>query len=148
MAPLHPNLARIAARYDEILLEITSGRISVYQGRRKIETLCAKDDNGVEWSISAETGSWMYRAIDGKLIPADPPMWGMASATPRDFGSIQGGDPDVRINFIEVDESAQMGLRGSTRRLKIDTRSAAQIIVFATALLIGVVALAVLTLVL
>jgi hypothetical protein len=117
----------------------------VYEGRRKIETLCAKDDNGVDWSISAETGSWMYRAIDGKLIPADPPMWGMASATPRDFGSIQGGDPDVRINFIEVDESVQTGLAGSTRRLKIDTRSTTQRMIFAATLLIGVVVLVTLT---
>jgi hypothetical protein len=116
MTPLHPNLARIAARYDEIATDVTSGRISSVEGRRRIGTLVAKDDNGVEWSIDPESGNWRYRTLDGRFVPADPPMWGMASATPRDFGSQHPVDVDQRIEFHEVDESRRTGLAGATRR--------------------------------
>jgi hypothetical protein len=118
MTPLHPNLARIAARYDEIATEVISGRISAVEGRRRIEALVAKDDNGVEWSIDVETGTWQYRALDGRSVPADPPMWGMASATPRDFGSQGPVDVDRRVEFHEVDEDRRIGLAGATRRVQ------------------------------
>ena len=135
MTPLHPNLARIAARYDELAAEVASGRISSLEGRRRIEALVAKDDNGVEWFIDAETGTWRYRALDGRSVPADPPMWGMASATPRDFGSQGPVDVDHRVEFHEVDENRRTGLAGATRRAthgasprKVSARQAALIV--------------------
>lgn len=125
MTPLHPNLARIAARYDEIATDVTSGRISSVEGRRRIGTLVAKDDNGVEWSIDPESGAWRYRSLNGRFVPADPPMWGMASATPRDFGSQHPVDVDQRLEFHEVDESRRTGLAGATRR-KVHTDATAR----------------------
>ena len=121
MSALHPNLARIAAQYDEIVAAFRSGRVSAAQANARITALAARDDAGVEWSIDPVDGSWCYRTLDGRLVVADPPTWGLASATPSDLGSAGRRDPDARVEFHEVDESRFVGsLHGSTRRERLD----------------------------
>lgn len=118
MRPLHPNLARIAAEYDEIVSLFQRGQMTATQANAKIRALVARDDAGLEWSIDTNTGSWQFRTTTGDLVISDPPTWGLAGATPRDFGSLHGKDPDQRVDFHEVDESRFAGsLHGSTRRM-------------------------------
>lgn len=116
MAPLHPNLARIAATYDEIVAAFSQGQLSAREARARIESLTARDDAGVEWSIDAVTGQWQYRTLDGRLRAGDPPTWGLASLTPHDLGS-GSANPDRRVAFYEMDPSRESGgLVNATRR--------------------------------
>lgn len=115
MSTLHPNLARIAAAYDEIIMSFGSGLLSAPQSRARIEALTARDDNGVEWSIDPENGDWRYTTREGDFAYAEPPSWGLATLTPHDLGS-GSKDPDDRITLYEVDLTIQSGLSGATRR--------------------------------
>lgn len=101
--PLHPNLARIAASYDEIVSAFQQGRLSPADARRQLVALVARDDAGIEWSIDPDSGRWRYRTRWGGLEEADPPSYGMAAATPADLGAGNGRDLDARLSLHEVD---------------------------------------------
>jgi len=114
---LHPSLARIAASYDEILLEFQQGRLSSAESRRRILALVARDDNGVEWSIDPENGRWRYRTKWGEFAHAEPPTFGMLQATAHDLGAGSGRSLDDRVTMHEVDLdllSSPSSLAGST----------------------------------
>jgi hypothetical protein len=113
--PLHPNLARIAAAYDDVMTEFRGGRLSPAEARRRVLILIARDDNGLEWSINPDTGGWQYRNQFGEMMSANPPAYGVAGFTPGDLGSGLHDDPRVRL--YEVDQEALRSegqLRGST----------------------------------
>lgn len=99
--PIHPNLARIASSYDAIILARRSGQIAETDAYTRIKSLVAKDDFGVEWSISPETGEWRYRDKWGDYYYAPPPEYGMVSATPYDLQS--GGTTYPRVTLYPVD---------------------------------------------
>lgn len=114
---LHPSLARIAASYDEILLEFQQGRLSPAESRRRILALVARDDNGVEWSIDPENGRWRYRTKWGEFAHAEPPTFGMIQTTAHDLGAGAGRSLDDRVTMHEVDLdllSSPTSLAGST----------------------------------
>lgn len=114
---LHPNLARVAAAYDEVLLEFQQGRIVPSEARRRILALVARDDNGLEWSIDPDTGRWRYKSHFGGYTLGDPPGYGVLTATPHDLGSGDGLASDGRVHFENVDLvalQAQHSLIGST----------------------------------
>jgi len=113
--PLHPNLARIAAAYDDVMADFRAQRIGPAEARRRVLTLLARDDNGLEWSIDPDTGAWRYRNQFGEMVTANPPAYGVAGFTPTDLGAGRGDDP--RVRFYEVDQDALRAegqLRGST----------------------------------
>lgn len=114
MDALHPNLARIAARYDEIIKLYNNRQLTGSQARLMIEKLAARDDIGVEWSVNPDNGSWQYRTKDGVLLEGTPPTWGLPSLTPKDLGS---GDKDFdeAVTLYEVDSSPRGSLLNSTR---------------------------------
>lgn len=118
MKPLHPNLARIAAEYDEVVLEARLGRITPAQANSKIAKLVAKDDQGLEWVIEPDSGKWMYKSLSGEYVFAEPPEYGFTSPTPKDIGSTNKKDFDARLKFYEVNEENLKGngLVGATRR--------------------------------
>lgn len=114
---LHPNLARVAAEYDEVLLAFQQGRIAPNEARRRIMALVARDDNGLEWSIDAETGKWRYRTHFGSFALGDPPAYGVLAPTPHDLGSGTGLPSDDRVALQQVDMVAltsEGSLTGST----------------------------------
>ena len=56
---LHPNLAKLAAAYDEILDRIARGQVTSVAARAEIAQLEARDDQGVRWNIDPDTGEWV-----------------------------------------------------------------------------------------
>ena len=100
---LHPALARIAASYDEIVLEFQQGRLTAPESRRRITALVARDDNGVEWSIDPDSGRWRYRTKWGEFAYADPPGFGMVPVTAHDLGAGSGRHLDDRVVMHDVD---------------------------------------------
>jgi hypothetical protein len=116
--PLHPNLARIAAAYDEVMQSHRSGLLPANEARRRVLTLIARDDSGLEWSINPDTGQWQYRTQFGAQVEANPPAYGVASFSPGDLGS--GSADDDRVTLYEIDQRALFApgqLRGSTMLL-------------------------------
>jgi hypothetical protein len=101
--PLHPNLARLAAAYDEIVERHRSGRISARQARGEVAALMGRDDTGLVWTINPHNGRWCYRNLRGDLVEADPPRFGVPSPTPAQLGAGEQGDLDRRVSFFEVD---------------------------------------------
>jgi hypothetical protein len=118
--PLHPNLARLAASYDEIFERFSLNRLNAAQARVEISALVARDDDGILWSIDPDSGQWLRRAISGKLVPSTPPTYGLATATAHDMSqSSNAFNPDSRVAFVRVDEDllhAPSSLSGATRR--------------------------------
>jgi hypothetical protein len=116
---LHPNLARLAAAYDDVMERYAHRQLSPQQARDQILALVARDDNGVVWSISPDTGRWQYRNSHNELVAAEPPAYGFASLTAHDLTTASDAyDPDARISFYEVDDNllhAPGSLLGSTR---------------------------------
>lgn len=123
--PLHPNLARLAAAYDEIIERFSNRQLSPTQARSEIMRLIARDDNGVQWSIDPDSGEWRYRNFSGDLVVSDPPAYGLSTPTAHEFSRNPNAfNPDSRIDFQEVDESllyAPTSLAGSTRRPSEDS---------------------------
>ena len=70
---LHPNLARIAVRYDQIVLEMQAGAVNAEKARQLIYQLEARDDHGVRWSIDPASGQFLRRTAFGELVPDTPP---------------------------------------------------------------------------
>lgn len=134
--PLHPNLARIAAAYDEVVLDFQQGRIQAAEARRRILALVARDDNGIEWSLDPDSGRWRYRTKWNDFAHGEPPSYGVLTPTPHDLGSGTGKSPDERLTLHEVELSllaSPTALTGSTivqhpkkgrssRRMRISSR--------------------------
>jgi hypothetical protein len=119
--PLHPNLARIGAAYDQVQARAARGEITAAQARAEIMHLVARDDEGVLWSIDPSSGNWMRRTIAGEQVFDTPPTYGVATPTAHDLARSPTGafNPDSQLIFHEVDEALLLGersLRGATRR--------------------------------
>lgn len=118
---LHPNLAKLAAAYDEILERYNRGQINAAQARAEIIALETRDDQGVRWTLDPDTGAWTRRtALGGSQVDA-PPQWGYGTPDAYDFTREPAGfNPGDRISQHQVDESlmyAPAGLAGATRNL-------------------------------
>lgn len=117
---LHPNLARIAASYQQILGRMQRGELSVTHAHVEIRELIARDDDGVQWTINPADGGWLFLSRNGSWMPADPPKSGYATLTPHDLRAVAGDmpvayNPDWDLTMQRAAESRN-GLRGSTRR--------------------------------
>lgn len=117
-ASMHPNLARIAAAYDQICEAFAAGLIDADMAQDRIRALAARDDNGVVWTIDPATGDWLYRTVDGQLVVGTPPMYGFATPNAHDVtrNSVVA-NPSDRLTHIAVDDSLTPpgALAGSTR---------------------------------
>lgn len=117
--PLHPNLAKIAAAYDDIYRRFSLGQLDARRAQAEIAALVARDDEGVMWSIDPESGDWRRRTRTGQLVVDNPPGFGLATPTAADVSG--GGDfnPSSHISFVEVDQGLLTPpdpLTGATRR--------------------------------
>lgn len=117
---LHPNLARLAASYDDILEQFTRNQLSAEAARQRISALVCRDDQGVQWCISPDDGQWYRVTMQNQLVRDEPPEVGLATYTGWD---LSGGDPmadprhriiDQRVDPRELHDAAS--LVGSTAR--------------------------------
>ncbi len=147
--PLHPNLARLAAAYDEIFTRWSRGQIDAAAARQEISALVARDDDGILWSIDPESGAWLRRTLGGDLVPGTPPSYGMATPTPHDLSHNSGAfNPDSAIHLQRVEDEllyAPSSFAGSTRRARIpehsgSSRSGMAIWVLVAAVIVSAVA--------
>jgi hypothetical protein len=119
---LHPNLARLAAAYDNIVERYARAEIDPRQARAEIAGLVARDDEGVLWSIDPDTAKWKYRDRSGDVHVGQPPAYGYPSPSPFQISQpakSRGHDPDHRVSMQPVDEQLiypPQALIGSTRR--------------------------------
>jgi hypothetical protein len=116
---LHPNLAKLAAAYDEICHRYQLGVINASQASAEIVALEARDDDGVRWSIDPKSGEWVRRTALGGVQADAPPQWGYQTPDAFDFTRDPTAfNPNDRISHLQVDESLQYapaGLAGATR---------------------------------
>jgi hypothetical protein len=114
-SPLHPNLARIAAAYDEAMRLLDVGQIDTAAAMSRINSLHARDDEGVVWSISPSDGSWRRRTLAGEWVTGQPPASGVATLTAHDLSRDPTKfNPDSNIVFSAAAVESD-GLRGSVR---------------------------------
>ena len=116
---LHPNLARLAAGYDQIFERWQRGELRPADVRLRMQALVARDDDGVQWRIDPDTGGWQRQTISGQWVTGVPPAYGYPTATPWELSGAAGVDPSIRVRSEAVDESllyGPMSLRGATRR--------------------------------
>jgi hypothetical protein len=118
---LHPNLARIAATYDDLFEQYSRNQLSAAEAKARIRTLVARDDHGIEWSLNPEDRSWYRRTVHGQWIKDTPPTVGVATWNGWD---ISGHDPmsDPRYRVEETPTDPRLitntdALRGSTARM-------------------------------
>jgi hypothetical protein len=115
---LHPNLAQIAASYDDICERVQLGLITGPEARTAIMGLVARDDTGVQWTISPDDGLWYRRTRTGELVADTPPRSGIPTPSGWDVSTSDAfGDPRDRIHTQTVDplrHRSATDLTGST----------------------------------
>jgi hypothetical protein len=124
---LHPNLARLAASYQQILGRLNTGTINLAQAHVEIRELVARDDEGVQWTINPRDGGWLFLSRNGEWMPAAPPASGFATLTPHDLRNFTNEapvayNPDWDLSLQRVDAPTE-GLVGATRRAASVTAS-------------------------
>ena len=105
MKSLHPNLARIALRYDETINKFNEGQLDAKETLAILQTLVARDDNGVLWAINPQSGSWVYKNMNNEFVVGQPPVYGIAGLKAIDLDSKARFDNDWNISNIEIDQS-------------------------------------------
>lgn len=89
---LHPNLARIAAAYQELTQAYADGRIDAHQATMFVRELVARDDEGTQWTINPRDGGWLRFTRNGELVPAAPPQLGVATLASWELSGAKSQD--------------------------------------------------------
>jgi len=117
---LHPNLAKMAASYDDICEQFSRNQLTAEEARVRITSLVGRDDQGVQWCISPDDGNWYRVTVSGRLVRDEPPQAGVATYTGWDLsGGDPSSDPRYRVVDHKVDPrdlSDPSALGGSTAR--------------------------------
>lgn len=116
---LHPNLAQLAASYDDICSQVEMGLMAPGDAKAAIMALIARDDAGVQWCISPDDGNWYRRTRTGEMVADTPPRSGIQTPSGWDVSSSTTalGDPRHRVYTREVDpleHRSPTDLAGST----------------------------------
>ena len=115
---LHPNLARIAVRYDQIVLEMQAGAVNAEKARQLIYQLEARDDHGVRWSIDPASGQFLRRTAFGELAPDTPPTFGLDTKDGFSYSNTNASnDPSWHISsqLVPPSDGDSFSLSGSTQ---------------------------------
>lgn len=91
MEQLHPDLAHIASRYDEIVSAWAEGRIRPEEGQAQLNALYVVDATGSHWRIDPQSGDWQRSGPDGRWYAADPSEYVEAPQKQVDDWSQPGG---------------------------------------------------------
>lgn len=114
---LHPNLARIAVAYQDLVQSFAFGRIDSTQASVQARELVARDDDGTMWTINPRDGGWLRCSVFGEWAPGEPPTSGFSTLSAWGLSGREG--VDVALDFKVVADSAPAGLSGATR-LKVN----------------------------
>jgi len=117
MSTLHPNLARVAAAYDDLADAVARGHIDESEARRRAAQLVARDDQGVRWWLCPDDGDWYRETQDLRWEKADPPAYGIPTVSPADVSApSRAFNPAQRILSASVSrpDPSQGELTGST----------------------------------
>lgn len=102
---LHPNLARLTVRYDDIYAEMVSGVITKAQARELMNQLAERDDQGVVWKIDPDTGEFMRVTAFGDLEHDAPPTSGVLTADAFTYSpTANQRDPMARLTLLTDDQ--------------------------------------------
>jgi hypothetical protein len=136
---LHPNLARIAASYQQILGRHSRGEIALTIAHGEIRELVARDDEGVQWTINPRDGGWLFLSRNGQWMPADPPRSGFATITPHDLREMNNQhavsyNPDWDITLEKAESERLIAVAAHTgarakKRLKIVVSAAVVVLI-------------------
>jgi hypothetical protein len=110
---LHPNLARVAVAYQDLVQRFAYGRIDATQASVQARELVARDDDGVMWTINPRDGGWLRCSAFGEWAPGEPPRHGFTTLSAWELSGRTG--VDTALVFEVVPDSAPEGLRGATR---------------------------------
>lgn len=104
---LHPNLARIAAAYDHIIEQMANRLLTPVQARAQIEQLEARDDQGIRWSIDADSGRFVRKTLMGDTHFDTPPTSGYQTDDAYSYSATRGGesDPNMRMEMYATEDS-------------------------------------------
>lgn len=116
MVALHPNLARIAVKYERVRTHRIQGRLSRTEADIALSELIARDDHGVMWTINPQDGGWLYLSKSNEWTPSQPPTSGVATANAYALDRAAGtgvrfDNPDLAIVWVdpEPDEDPWTG---------------------------------------
>lgn len=100
--PLHPNIARMAARYDEIVTRFNHNQLSAAAAMNEISQLEARDDTGVRWCMDPNTGQFMRKTFNGELEYDTPPSIGVQTPDAFSYTSNPKAlNPNDHIDLVE-----------------------------------------------
>lgn len=99
---LHPSLARLRVRYEQVLDDLACGRITAETARELLDDLWARDDLGVLWRINPVSGAWERHDGDGRLVPDDPPGYGTLVPPPAQLSTGVPAASEARISHRDV----------------------------------------------
>lgn len=122
----HPNVAKLAARYDYVVRQLQSGVITAQESRQLMLELRAKDDHGVEWRIDPASGKFQRKSVMGGTWVYDtPPSFGVDTADPFQYSdTFRDDNPAFWTNNRTVEpvdvRSPAVGLSGITRKVAPD----------------------------
>lgn len=68
---LHPELAALTARYDELVDAVERGQLDAGSAMSTLEAMVAVDATGAEWRLDA-SGTWLRSMPGSQPYPADP----------------------------------------------------------------------------
>ena len=114
---LHPNLARIAAAYQDLTNAYAAGRVTSQQAALFARELVARDDEGTQWTINSRDGGWLRFTRSGEWVSDTPPSQGVATLSAWDVSDASG--PETAISYQTVGHpaaGAATGLRNATHR--------------------------------
>jgi hypothetical protein len=114
---LHPELARVAVAYQDLVQRFALGRIDSTQASVQARELVARDDDGTMWTINPRDGGWLRCSVFGEWAPGEPPCSGFTTLSAWGLSGRAG--VDAALEFKVVADSAPTGLSGATR-LKVN----------------------------
>lgn len=100
---LHPNLAVLAADYDNIIESLRTHRMSASDARAAVTALEARDDFGIRWSIDPDSGRFVRKTAFGDLEFDTPPSHGVATPTGFTYSpTVSDDDPRLRMSVFAL----------------------------------------------
>ena len=109
---LHPNLARIAVAYQDLVQAYASGLVDANRASVLMRELVARDDEGVQWSINPRDGGWLRCTVWGEWVSANPPQHGFATLSAWELSGTKGADQ--ALMYASVDAAPVVGYKGLT----------------------------------